>query len=168
MRTSHLRAWIALLAAGLGITLAALACQGNVENMTVRGVPKYVCPSATPRPTSTPLPPNPSTYAQAFGVTLDYAFIHPGRTAVNVQYMAQNVGVVTLTTSIAYPSGIISAGPQIILAQTGNFAGVQTRYSVSLPLGMSYATLTVSSSLGAQPFTIGAAPTPLFSAPAMG
>ena len=33
--------------------LTALACAGTVANLQINGLPQYVCPSSTPRPTHT-------------------------------------------------------------------------------------------------------------------
>jgi hypothetical protein len=154
MILSRLRYRSAILIAILALNAAALACQGDVPNMTVHGLPKYVCPSATPRATHTPLPPDPPTYPAAFGVTLDYRFIHPGRTLIHVQYLAQNVGTVSMIYSIISPTGSVSTSPLIALTYTGNSPGVQVNYPLALPLSMNYATLTVSSTLGSQSFTI--------------
>jgi hypothetical protein len=163
--TIRRRQWVPLFV-GLLLGLAALACAGNAQNMTVRGVPKYVCPSATPRLTDTPLPPDPPTYPPAFQVTLDYSFIHPGRTVVNVQYLAQNVGSVSLAYSVIDPTGSVYSSPFITLVTTGNMAGIQESYPLYLPLGMSYATVNVYNGLyPAQTFTISAFSFPYFTSP---
>jgi len=165
MRPFQWRCWSALILVIMALSFAALACQGNVENMTVKGVPKYVCPSATPRTTFTPLPPDPPTYPAAFGVTLDYSFIDSSRSMVNIQYMAQHVGVVTLSYTIVYPTSSSLPGSPIPLAFTGNFPGVQASYPLALPLTMNYATLIVSSDGGSQAFTISVSAGPSNPAP---
>jgi len=35
------------------LLVAAIACAGTATNLQVNGLPQYVCPSSTPRPTST-------------------------------------------------------------------------------------------------------------------
>jgi len=137
-----------------------LACQGSALNMTVSGVPKYVCPSAIPRPTDTPLPPDPPNYPAAFQATLDYDFIDTTRTVVNIQYLAQNVGSVTLSYVLLYTTGTMYSSTPITLAATGNFAGIQASYPLYLPPSsmLIYAQVNVSSSLSTATFTVSAYP----------
>ena len=157
---------LALLFAGLMLVLAALACAGNAKNMSVLGLPKYVCPSATPRLTDTPLPPDPLTYPSAFQATIDYSFIDPTRSVVNVQYLAQNVGPVSLAYSVIYQTGYVYNSPFITLVDTGSMAGIQASYPLYLPLSMSYATVSIYNSLyPAQSFTIIAFSVPYFPSP---
>ena len=141
---------------GVGLLLlgAVLACQGDIRNMTINGVPKYVCPSATPRPTSTPLPPDPPTYPASFQVTLDYSYIDPTRTWVTVQYLAQNVGALYLSYSATYSSGATSTSSPMLLAATANYAGVQSSYSITFPTGIAYGQIYLSSSLSPLTYTI--------------
>src|SRR5260370_36598120 len=65
--------------------------------MAVQGVPEYICPSATPVPTNTMPPPSPPYYPPSFMANLDYWWIDPTRSVVDVQYMAQNVGWVQIS-----------------------------------------------------------------------
>jgi len=157
---------IALMLVVWMCAFAALACQGNVQNMTVNGVPKYVCPSATPRPTDIPPPPDPPTYPAAFQVTLNYPFVHPGRTVVNIQYLAQNVGTVSLVYTVVYATGG-SSSSSAILAYTGNYPGVQTSYPVYLPPPgtLAYAQITIYSGLSTATFTVTAYPFPYYTTP---
>jgi hypothetical protein len=166
MKMLQNRRWTAVLLATLMGVLAVLACQGNVQNMTVRGIPKYVCPSATSRPTNTPLPPDPPSYPSAFQVNLDYTFVHSGRTLVNMQYLAQNVGTVSLIYSVVYPTGYVFSSATILLTYTGSYPGVQASYPLYLSPTMSYATVTVYSSMyPAQTFTVSAYPFPYYTSP---
>lgn len=155
-----------LLLVALINLIALLACAGNVQNMTVGGIPKYVCPSATPRPTDTPLPPDPPTYPAAFQVTLDYAYIDTQRTVVNVQYLAQNVGAVSLTYTLVYTSGG-SASSSSVVAYTGAYAGTQASFPLLLPPPgtLAYAQVSVTSALSTFTFTISVYPFPVNSSP---
>ncbi|MHB8625973.1 MAG: hypothetical protein ACYDBJ_21230 [Aggregatilineales bacterium] len=145
---------------------AMLACQGNVQNMTVGGIPKYVCPSATPRPTDTPLPPDPPTYPAAFQATLDYSYIDTERTVVNIQYLAQNAGTITLAYSLVYTTGG-TASSSVVLAYTGNYAGVQASFPLYLPSPdiLAYAQVSIYSALSTLTFTIPAYPFPYYTSP---
>jgi len=149
----------------LALLSALLACAGNVRNMTIGGVPKYVCPSATPRPTSTPLPTALLTYPAAFNATLDYSYIDPTRTRVTVQYLAQNVGAVYLTYSVTNSSGYTSTSQPYLVAQTGNYAGLQNTFTVIFPFGMAYGQITLFSSWPPLRFTVTALSAPFSTAP---
>ncbi len=146
---------------------AMLACQGNAQNMTVGGIPKYVCPSATPHPTDVPPMPDPPTYPAAFQATLDYSYIDPGRTLVNVQYLAQNVGTVSLAYTFYFITGGSSTSSSITLAFTGNYAGVQASFPLYLPSPavLAYAQVTLYSSLSTATFTISAFSSPFYMSP---
>ena len=47
---------IYLLFVPVYLTLAVIACTGQLVNMQIRDEPVYVCPTSTPRPTHTPRP----------------------------------------------------------------------------------------------------------------
>lgn len=162
---TYTRRWCGLLLVVLAQLAGVLACEGNVKNLTVNGTPKYVCPSATPRPTDTPRPTSPPTFPAAFQANLDYNFIHPGRTLVHLQYLAQNVGMVYLSYAITYPAGYVYTSPLIPLTNTGNFAGIQASYPLYLPPEISYAQLTLYSSFPMPTFTVGVYPFPYYTNP---
>ncbi len=159
------RGWLVTALVGCALGLAVLACQGDATNMAVKGIPKYVCPSATPRPTDTPPPPDPPTYPPAFGVTLDYGYVDTSRSVVTVQYLAQNAGTVSLLYSEVMTDGTAWSG-NVVLAVTGNSSGVQGSFPITFPLGLQSAQLVLSSSVfGSNAFTIVAYSVPMFSTP---
>ncbi len=165
MMTLHTKRWLALFIAVLTQVLLVMACQGNVSNMTVGGVPKFVCPSSTPRPTDIPLPTDAPTYPQAFQVNLNYYYTDSNRTWVDVQYLAQNVGMVYLSWSGVLSGGYWPGGT-IPLTNTGNYAGVQSSFRVYFPSGLIFGQITVSSSLpNPFSFTVTGYNTPVFSNP---
>ena len=51
-----LKSSIYLLLTPVYLTLAVLACSGQLSNMQINDQPVYVCPTSTPRPTHTPRP----------------------------------------------------------------------------------------------------------------
>src|SRR5215475_1169246 len=77
----------------VSLLAASLACAANAVNMRVNGVPEFICPSATPQPTSLP------TYPSSFLANLDYAWVDPTRNVVQVQYTAQNAGTIQISYS---------------------------------------------------------------------
>src|SRR5258708_12866735 len=84
--------WTTALAL-VSLLAASVACAANAINMRVNGVPQYICPSATPQPTS---PPN---YPGSFLANLDYAWVDPIRNVVQVDYVAQNAGTIQVSYS---------------------------------------------------------------------
>lgn len=167
-RIPQKRRWMFLLLVFTAQISAMLACQGNIENMTIGGIPKYVCPSSTPRPTDTQPPPSPPNYPAAFQVNLDYSYIDTTRTLVNVQILAQNVGTVMLNYQWTYRAGGTFINPTpIIIANTGNFTGVQMSFPLNLPSSstISSAQVTVWSSISTLPFTISSFLSPLVTTP---
>ncbi len=165
MRSNHSQRTLAIFVVMLALLSALLACAGNVQNMTIGGVPKYICPSATPRPTSTPLPTALPTYPAAFNATLDYSYIDPTRTRVTVQYLAQNVGAVYLTYSVTSSAGYTSTSQPYLVVQTGNYADVQNTFTVIFPFGMAYGQITLFSSFPPLTFTVTALTVPFSSTP---
>jgi hypothetical protein len=152
------RHWLMILFVFTAHLGGMLACQGNVENMTIGGVPKYVCPSSTPKSTDIMPPPSSPNYPAAFQVNLNHSTIHSTRNVINVQYLAQNVGTVMLTWQYTNrATGIIYTNPTpLTLASTGNFAGVQSSYPLYLPASstISSAQITVWSSSGTYTYPI--------------
>jgi len=146
---------------------AILACRGDVQNMTVAGVPKYVCPSSTPRPTDiAPLPDLP-TYPAAFQATLDYSFVHTGRSQITIQYLAQDVGAVSVSYTLVYTGGYSYSSPSYTIAYTGNSSGVQSGYSIYIsPYGLSYGQIRISSNLTSYSWTISGYSFPYYTSPA--
>lgn len=108
--------WLGIVGA-----ITVLACAAQATNMTVEGTPRAVCPSSTPRPTYTPLPPDPPTYPAYFAATLDYNFVDSTRNVIQLQYIAQHVGEVRVT---------LPDGQSAIVAVTGSGPGVGGTYPI--------------------------------------
>jgi hypothetical protein len=71
--------------------LAIIACTAGTDNVRIEGLPQYICPSATPRPTHTALPTSPPTFPPYFQVNLPAPY-YVGMGPINVQIHAQNAG----------------------------------------------------------------------------
>src|SRR5476649_2134690 len=118
-----------------------LACAANAANMQVSGVPQYVCPSSTPKPTSPP------TYPGSFVANLNYYFIDPTRNVVQVQYLAQNVGGIRVSSWGTYPSGAPWSSGTASVGYAGNWPGTNGSYGIELPTGAATASVSVTTDL---------------------
>ena len=87
-----------------------LACAATPDSLRIDGLPQYICPSATPRPTDTPRPTSPPSYPSTFLANLDYSHVDVTRSLVNVRYLAQSVGAVQLSYSGMTLSGQLWTG----------------------------------------------------------
>lgn len=152
--TRRSQSWLALMIAVCGLMLAVIACQGNAANMAVLGIPRYICPSSTPRPTDMLPPPSAPTYPPVFQVIPDYYFVDSTRSAIQVQYMAQNVGTIQIVYSGTLTSGMFWTGGNAIIAYTGNYVGVQNTFTIYFPINLSLGQITVYSSVGSVPLVI--------------
>ena len=74
IRREMLRRSIYALLAPIYLTLAVLACTGQLANMQINDEPVYVCPTSTPRPTHTPRPTDtqPDVYIPPSGWVPEY------------------------------------------------------------------------------------------------
>lgn len=132
---------------------AALACSGNSAQMVIHKPLKYVCPSATPRPTNTMSPEAPPAYPAAFAANLNYHYVEPSRSTVNVQYLAQNVGWVRLSYSGLFDTGMVWSGGMITLVYTSaNTPGVISWYPLIIPANVVSATISIYANGVAQSF----------------
>lgn len=128
--------------------LAALACSGELtpESMTIGELPQYVCPSATPRPTNTPLPTSPPTYPGYFTANLSNYQVGTNVSAVTIQWFAQSAG--SIYTSY---SGSMSVSPYYWAGASHVFIGNAPLnqparsgfYTIYIPLEASSATVQV-------------------------
>src|SRR5436189_293115 len=133
------------------LVVASLACQANASNMAVNGTPLYICPSSTPAPTSTSVPPDPPTYYSSFQANLNYNYVDPTRSVVSVQFIAQNVGPVQVSYSGTNQDGSVWLGSNgyFPIAFTGpNSPGVISAYGVLIPSNVRSATILVTSNWG--------------------
>ncbi len=135
------------LAALTMLVLAALACTAEKQNLDISGLPQYVCPSATPRPTNTPRPTSPPTYPFAFQANLNYSYVDVTRSTVYVQYIAQSVGAIQLSYSGVTSDGLAWTGSggyfTIGYAPYGS-PGSAGGYPVTLPYDVTSATIWVN------------------------
>ncbi|MEP7285022.1 MAG: hypothetical protein ABI947_04555 [Chloroflexota bacterium] len=145
--------WAVMVVLCLSV-VGILACEGNAANMAIQGIPKYICPSATPRPTDSLPPPNPPTYPPSFAANLDYSYVDPARSFVRLQFLAQNVGTVQVGVSGTTQTGSAWLGSSTTLASTGNYAGITSDYPVFIPTDVFNATINVSSNWGTQQFNV--------------
>ena len=123
-------AWSAILG-----MLTVLACAAQATNMTVEGTPQAVCPSSTPRPTYTQVPPDPPTYPAFFAANLDYNFVDSTRNVVTLQYIAQSVGEVRV---------LLPDGQGAIIAVIGSGPGIVGVYPIYLPTTLASGTIYVT------------------------
>jgi hypothetical protein len=146
------------------LVLAALACTAEKQNLDISGLPQYICPSSTPRPTDTPFPTSLPTYPATFQANLNYNYVDVIRSTVLIQYIAQSVGPI----QVSY-SGIDNVGQfwpgsngQITIgyAPSGS-PGMVGAYPVVLPFNVNSAVITING------FTFGLNrfPSPYFTTP---
>ena len=112
-----------LILTGIALLIAALACSGQVDNMRIENPPRYVCPSATPRPTDTPYPTSTATYPAYFNANLREPFIDAGN-RVWLQLTMQNAGQIYVSYS-----GQRYSYPYNWPGTMDNFAGLPRRVS---------------------------------------
>ncbi|GIK64266.1 MAG: hypothetical protein BroJett018_20600 [Chloroflexota bacterium] len=130
------------------LMLATLACTGELtsESVTIGELPQYVCPSATPRATDTPLPTSPPTYAPYFTANLTNYQVGNNINSVTVQWLAQNAGTIylnysgSMTVSPFYWSGARSLS---IGYSAPNQPAQNGFYTLFIPVQVSSATLQV-------------------------
>jgi hypothetical protein len=139
-RLLHLSTALAML-----IT-AVLACAGTPDSLRIDGLPQYICPSATPRPTDTPRPTSPPTYPFTFLANLDYTYVDTTRSLVNVRYLAQSVGSIQLAYSGTTSSGqpwLGSGGVLNIGYAPYGAPGITGNYPLFIPSAVTTVTLTI-------------------------
>src|SRR5689334_9915142 len=85
------RAFLNLSLVVVMLGLAILACTAGTDNVRIEGLPQYVCPSATPRPTDTAFPTSTPTIPPYFQVNLPTPY-YIGVGPITVQIHAQNAG----------------------------------------------------------------------------
>ncbi len=130
------------------LMLAALACTGELtpEAVTIGELPQYVCPSATPRATNTPLPTSPPTYNPYFTANLSNYQVGDNISSVTVQWLAQSAGNIyvsysgNMTVSPFYWSG---ASNIYVGYSTPNQPAQNGFYTIYIPFEVSSATIQV-------------------------
>jgi len=93
------------LASGL-LVIVALACAGTATNLQIAGLPQYVCPSSTPRPTHTQPATSLPLWPPYFAANLSNYQLAPLFDTLYVQWTGQSAG----TVYVAY-SGSMSTYP---------------------------------------------------------
>src|SRR5260221_9035576 len=135
-----IKVWMPLLGV-TSLMAMMLACSGNAVNMAIGGVPQYICPSATPRPTSLP------RYPSLFLANLDYYYIDPTRNVVMVQYLAQNTGSIYVSSWGTYPDGSVWSSGGAYAGYAGNWPGNYGSYTIALPSGAASASITINTDM---------------------
>ena len=79
--------------------MAALACAGTVQNLKIDGLPQYVCPSSTPRATSTQPPTSRPLWPPYFASNLSWYQVAPNFNTIYAQWTGQNAGTVYVSYS---------------------------------------------------------------------
>ena len=85
---------------------AAIACAGTLNNLQVTGLPQYICPSSTPRPTSTQPATSQPLWPPYFASNLSWYQVAPNFNTIYAQWTGQNAGTVYLSYSgsmMTYP-----------------------------------------------------------------
>ena len=93
------RTWSAVSLALIFLIISALACSGTVQNLRIDGLPQYICPSSTPRPTHTQLATNRPLWLPYFASNLSWYQVAPNFNTIYAQWTGQNAGTVYLSYS---------------------------------------------------------------------
>lgn len=138
----------AIILALCTLILAALACTGTAQNLRIDGLPQYVCPSSTPRPTHTQPPPAPPRWPPYFASNLSTYQLGPNQDTIDVQWTGQNAGTVYVSYSgsmTTYPYYWSGSGGAIAVdsipgpTKTG-------RWTIAIPANVHSASLTIYAS----------------------
>jgi hypothetical protein len=124
---------------------AMLACAGSVQNLRIDGLPQYLCPSSTPRPTHTQPPTDLPLWLPYFSANVSGNQVGPNNNFVYAQWTGQHAGTVYL----AY-AGSSTSYPDAWTGSNGFFA-VDTipgptssrAYGIAIPLDVASATISL-------------------------
>ena len=155
----HQRALSITLILILLLSLAALACSGELtpESVTIRGLPQYVCPSATPIPTDTPRPTSPPTYNRYFTANLSNYQMGTNWSRVRVQWIAQSTGPIYLSYSgslSVFPFAWNGASNLYIGFAPYNQDARSGSYTIIIPLTVDLASIQIHSSSYVRTFSV--------------
>lgn len=137
-----------LLLALLALISVALACAGTTQNLRIDGVPQYVCPSSTPRPTHTQPPTGLPSYPPFFASNLSWYQVAPNFHVIHAQWNGQSAGTVYVSyagSTTTYPYTWSGSGGYIPVdtipgpSHTG-------AYGIVIPLDVYYATVSIYAS----------------------
>jgi hypothetical protein len=145
MRDKRRIRWIIVITA---LLLAAIACAGTVQNLKVDGLPQYICPSSTPRATSTQPPTSRPLWPPYFASNLSWYQVAPNYNTIYAQWIGQSAG----TVYVSY-SGSMSVYPYYWTG-SGGYIAVDTipgptktgMYGITVPLDVTYVTVNIYAS----------------------
>jgi len=134
-----------IILAAMLLLVGVLACAGTVQNLRVDGLPQYVCPSATPRPTHTALPTGLPSWPPYFAANLSWYQVAPNFNTITAQWTGQSAGTVYLSYS-----GSMSTYPYY-WPGSGGYLAVDTipgptrtgLYPITIPANVTYATVSL-------------------------
>lgn len=135
------------------LMLTVLACTGELtpESVTIGELPQYVCPSATPRATDTPLPTSPPTYPNYFSVNLSNYEVGTNVSTVTVQWLAQSAGGIYLnySGSMNVPPYFWSGASNVLIGYSAMDQPAQNGFfTLPIPTSVSSATLQIWGTYG--------------------
>lgn len=143
MNSNRTRYLVSLIVCAL--LLAALACTGTAQNLRIDGLPQYVCPSSTPRPTHTQPPPDPPRWPAYFASNLSAYQVAPTVNTVDAQWTGQNAGTVYLSYSgsmTTYPYYWSGSGG-VIAVDTIPGPTKTGRWTIAIPANVYAASITI-------------------------
>jgi hypothetical protein len=127
---------------------AALACAGQVQNLTIGDLPQYLCPSSTPRATHTQLATSLPSWPSYFASNVSWYQVAPNFNTIYAQWTGQSAG----TVYVSY-SGSMSTYPYFWAGSGGYFAvdsipgPTKTGlYPITIPTDVTYATIGIYAS----------------------
>ncbi len=134
--------------AALMLLIMALACAGTVQNLRIDGLPQYICPSSTPRATSTQPATSLPLWPPYFASNVSWYQVASNFNTIYAQWTGQSAG----TVYVSY-SGSMSVYPYYWMG-SGGYIAVDTisgptktgLYPVTIPADVTYATINVYAS----------------------
>ncbi len=139
---------LAWMMAAVLLFAAALACAGQVQNLSIGDLPQYLCPSSTPRPTHTQPATSLPSWPPYFASNVGWYQVAPNFNVILAQWTGQNAG----TVYVSY-SGSMSTYPYY-WAGSGGYIAVDTIpgltrtgvYGIVIPVDVTYATINIYAS----------------------
>jgi hypothetical protein len=83
----------------LALLAATLACAGTAQNLRIDGLPQYVCPSSTPRPTHAQPATGQPLWPPFFAANLSWYQVAPNFNTILAQWTGQHAGTVYVAYS---------------------------------------------------------------------
>jgi hypothetical protein len=137
--------WITVIVA---LLMAAIACAGTAQNLKIDGLPQYVCPSSTPRPTLTQPPTSLPTWPPYFASNLSGYQVAPNFNTIYAQWTGQNAGTVYVSywgSMSVYPYYWTGSGGSIAVDTIPGATRTGT-FGITIPTGVTYATINIYAS----------------------